>query len=273
VISLALVGAVALVAPGVVVGLWVPRTSPRWSLAVTFAITVPVFGALLALVAFRTRGTNQIERDLERPTAPVQPVAAEDVARMGGLPPLLDRLMSADPLDRLSGLEVIRRRPDRDGIALLRWTISHGSSDSVLDAALTLEEVEIGWRRNLDDAVGGLGDAPSITAAIRAADLVIDGINSGLVDDAIVDVMTAEARDRCDRAVELDPSRTQEVCLRRARLELAAGQPAVALDMLDAVRATARTWTAELGTVRDRARFAMRHKPSREIARTVFAPG
>lgn len=266
-----LLAAAALLAPGALTAMRLPRSSPRWGLAVALAAVIPVAGPLLALVALRTRGTNQIERDLELEPGPVAPTDPRDIERIGGLPPLLDRLMSADPVVRLCALETIRRRPNRDMIDMLRWAISHGASDTVLDAALTLEEIEINWRTNLDAAVGELGAAPRYTTALRVADLAIEGIANGLVDDAVVDDLAASARQSYQRAAELDPARATEVSARRARLELVAGEPTAALDLLESLRSSCRTWSDELCSLRDRARFAVRHTPSRQLHPTVFA--
>lgn len=271
--ALELIGAVALVAPGAGVALKVPRSSPRWPLAVSLALAVPGVGPLLALLAMRTRGTNQLERDLEPEPLPVKRIRPEDIRRLGGLPPLLDRLMSVDPADRLCALETIRKRADREAIRLLRWAISHGHADAVLDAALTLEEVELHWRHELEQAEDHLGEEPCYSAAVRFGDLAVDGITNGLVDDAVVDQLAAQARERYDRAAELDPSRHTDVGLRRARLELVAGEPTAAFDMLESLRSSCRNWSAELRALRDRARFKIRRRPSRDISRTIFAAG
>jgi hypothetical protein len=197
----------------------------------------------------------------------------EDIARMGGQPPLLDRLMSSDPSQRLSALESITRRPDRDAIELLRWTISHDESESVLDAALTLEELELKWRSELDKANETFSRAPCYEAAVIVADVATQGIADGIVDAAIVEDLATEARACYEKAAILEPSRADEVELRQARLELVAGEPIIALSIVDALRQKRRKLTAELSTLRDRARFALRRRPSREISLTVFADG
>jgi hypothetical protein len=266
-----LLGVVAVIAPGMWVAVRLPRDSSRWILAVAFAVTVPVVGALLAWVAVRTRGTNQIERDLEPDVAGSPRVTAEEISRSGSQPPLLDRLLSADPERRLSALETISRRPERVGIDLLRWTIRHGGSDSVLDAALTLEELELKWRCGLEEAVERANTGSTYETMVAAADAATDGIALGLVDAAIVSDLAVDARRRYEEAARLEPTRARAVELRRARLELVAGEPVVALDMLDRIRDRYRDRSSELRALRHRAKFAVRQKPSREIGHTVFA--
>lgn len=266
--------ALLLVAPSAAVVAWLPRSSNRWLLGVAFALTIPVVGPLLALVAARTRGTNQIEQDLDaqlRLPASEQ-ILAEDVTRIGGLPPLLDRLMSEDRDKRLAALETLSWRCDRDAIALLRWTIKHGPSDAVLDAALTLEELELSWQRRLDDALEACKRAPCFDVSLAAADLAVEGIVNGIADPAIVDGLAAAAREHYERAAQLDPQRADEARVRRACLELDAGDPLVALQILDAIIAErGGACPHELRDLRARARFAVRGLPSREIERTVFA--
>lgn len=259
--SLAVVGAaLVLITPSLVMVAWLPRSPRRW-LVVAFSLTVPVVGPLLGLVAVRTRGTDQIGRDLARRSALWRPPTAEDITRSGGLPPLLDRLMSADADARLSALDTIARRPDRHSIGLLRWTVNNGEPDAVLDAALTLEEIELGWRRELDRAMAELDAAPGRKTALAAADLAAHGIASGLADPLMIGELARAARDGYDRAARIDPSHAPEVEVRRARLEVVVGEPMVALDPVDRLRASGG-WSVELRALRDRAHVSLYRAPS-----------
>ena len=259
------------VAPSAIAVVWMPRSSNRWFLGVTLALTIPVVGPLLALLVIRTQGTNQIEQDLDaQRTPPRHQTYPAAIARAGGMPPLLDRLMSPDRELRLSALEALSWRSDRDAVDLLRWTIKHGLPDAVLDAALTLEELELHWQRRFDEAVEASESSPSFETCIAAADLAIEGLESGIADPAISAGLVAVARASCDRAAGLDPSRADDVGLRRARLELAAGDPTTALEICNAIIRAGASVSHDLRDLRARARFAVRQRPSREIGFTVF---
>ena len=113
----------------------------RRVLATALVLFVPVAGPVLAWVARGVRG-GKIATE---PTAPPRRTrtSPEDVRRMGDLPSVVERLLSADAAERLAALVHLSTVADDESINVLRWTIEHGPNDVVLEAALTLEEIEM----------------------------------------------------------------------------------------------------------------------------------
>jgi len=100
-----------------------------------------VAGPVLAMLVRRMRGGNlSLEPVAEAPRT--RPSAA-DVSRLGDLPPVLERLLAGDAGERLAALVQLSSVGDPAAVAVLRWAIAHGPADVVLEAALTLEEIEL----------------------------------------------------------------------------------------------------------------------------------
>jgi hypothetical protein len=113
----------------------------RRILAGALVLLVPVAGPVLALLVRRARG-GAIAMEPARAEAPRR-MCPGDVRRLGELPPVLDRLLGNDATERLAALVALSSAGDAHAIAVLRWTIEHGPADVVLDAALTLDEIEL----------------------------------------------------------------------------------------------------------------------------------
>lgn len=251
----------------------IPRSSSRWSLGVALAITVPVLGPVLALVVVNVRGTGQVTRDLRWTEVLPPDERSEEVHLAAGQPSLLDRLLSLRSDERLGAIVALSHRGDERASSLLRWVVLHGDRDAVLDAALTLEDLELRWERRRDSAIDALRESPTFERALGAADATAEGIYFGLADRAICGELAARARALYDRAVELDPSMAAVVGVRRARLELAAGDPLLALSLLDRHCAgLSRSERVEALVLRSRAAFAGRRAGLPLAGRpTVFA--
>lgn len=113
----------------------------RRILACALVLLVPVAGPLLAFMVRRSRG-GAIALEPVRPASPRR-LSAADIRRLGEQPPVLERLLCGDPTERLAALVSLSSAGDAQAIAVLRWTIEHGPAYVVLDAALTLDELEL----------------------------------------------------------------------------------------------------------------------------------
>ncbi len=113
----------------------------RRILASALVLLVPVAGPLLAYMVRRSRG-GAIALEPVVPEAPRR-MSAADIRCLGEQPPVLERLLAADPTERLAALVALSSAGDAQSIAVLRWTIEHGPADVTLDAALTLDELEL----------------------------------------------------------------------------------------------------------------------------------
>ena len=226
----------------------------RRMLAFALCVLIPVAGLFLAIMVRRVRGgAIQLEPPDERPPRRLSTV---DVARLGETPPVLDRLLSGDPAERLEALVALSSTGDAAAVAVLRWALEHGPSDVVLDAALTLEEIELRGeaRAALARELLGTEDADR---ALAAGDATATLVHDGIVDPAIASLYLEQARTYYQLALQWAPERWIEIEERRARLELAAGQPREALEILDRLLADCDDLD-RITRLRDDAAFAAR---------------
>jgi len=236
-----------------------PGASPsRRLLAAALVLVVPVAGPYLAIVVRRAHGVGVVG-DLDPLEAPRRSMSADDVRRTGSRAPLIDRLMSLDTAERNSALVELVEAADAEAIALLRWAVEHGTREAVLEAALTLEELDLRRERRLEAAARALDDEASFDHALAAGDAASAGVINGLADIASVPVLIEQARSYYTLALELDASRVFEVIESLARLELAARQPVEALELVDWLMVSVPPEVAHrLQRLRDEVAFAAR---------------
>lgn len=221
-----------LFAPSLLVFLFIPSCPSRRLLCLVMAWSIPLVGVLLAYIVCRVEGEG-IELEEPEVERAERYMSVEDIHSLGDMPPLLERLMSKDPTERLAALVGLSRKADADTIDLLRYTIEHGRPEAVLDAALTLEEIDLRRDRELDEAMKKAEQTPNAETALAAADAATDTILCRLADPAMVPVLAEQARKYYRLASELDPGLRQLVDERMARMELGAVRPREALALLD----------------------------------------
>ncbi len=212
--------------PSIVIAMLPARTRSRRRLGVTLAVLLPIVGPLLALVVQRTRG-GALPVEPPRKLA-MRPPSAAEVASMGEVSSALDRLLSGDPVARLEALVGLSSTGDAAAVSVLRWARDHGPSEVVLDAALTLEELELRSEARLAAARAALDAHETAARALEAADAAADAVTTGIVDGASARVLAEQARGWYARAIALAPAQAPRIEERLARLELAAGRPRVA---------------------------------------------
>ncbi|HVV85563.1 MAG TPA: hypothetical protein VHE35_21030 [Kofleriaceae bacterium] len=113
----------------------------RRVLALALVLFVPLAGPVLAWIVRSSRGgTIAVE-----PPTPRQRSRAsvDDVRRLAETPSVVERLLSRDSAERLAALVHLSSVGDANARAVLQWTIEHGPTEVVLEAALTLEELEL----------------------------------------------------------------------------------------------------------------------------------
>jgi hypothetical protein len=131
----------ALALPWFVLAIRPGVSSSRRVLAGTLVVLLPFARPILASMVRRLRG-GKIALEPVRELPRSQPSPA-DCTRLGDLPPVLERLLSDDPCERLAALVHLSSVGDAAAISVLRWTIEQGTADVVLEAALTLEEIDL----------------------------------------------------------------------------------------------------------------------------------
>jgi len=208
--------------------------SRRW-LLVSFALTLPVLGAPIALLALlggddeRSELADSIKEQPEPEPAP-EPALIRAVA--DGLP-APDALLVATVEERRAMLWALGRRGDAESIALLRWALTAGPNELGLEAALALEDMSIEFGKKLKALRKVLEEAPTAADARAAGEHITHAFEVGALDVAQLRVYAEEARSHFDRAVELEPSLAAEVAVGRARLELAILRPDLAIEAID----------------------------------------
>lgn len=223
-----------LYAPSVLGLLFLPRCPSRRLLTIALTLAIPVAGPVLAVLVTRVRGGGVA---VEEP-APVERrrrLGPDDARRVAELPPILERLLSRDPEERLAALVVLSTRGDAGSVAMLRWVVERAGPEAVLDAALTIEEIDLRTEQRLDAAERAARATATLEHVLAAGDAAAAGILSGSTDPAIVPVLAARARDHYRRALAMTTSGRAAIARRLARVELAAGRPHAALELAAAV--------------------------------------
>lgn len=196
----------------------------RRALAVALVLMLPGLGLPLAFVVRRLRGTG-VPEDLRSTKPTPRPLTRAEVLSLAEQPSALDRLMSLQPEERLDALVSLACTNDANAIALLRWTVQHGPREAVLEAALTLEELDIQRARLLEEAAHAFEQQPSFATAVAAGDAALAGILNGLADHAVLPTLAERARAWFRYAQLVDPARGAEL---NRRLSLLDGDPRIA---------------------------------------------
>lgn len=184
----------------------------RRALAVTLVLLLPGLGLPLALIVRRLQGAA-LGGEPPRSERPQRPLTREEILNFADQPCALDRLMSV-PNERLDALVCLAGSNDANAITLLRWTVQHGHREAMLEAALTLEEMDLQRARKLDEAARAFEDNPSFATAVAAGDAALAGIVNGLADRAVLPTLAERARAWFRYAQVADPSRGGELVSR-----------------------------------------------------------
>lgn len=190
----------------------------RRALAVALALMLPGLGLVLSEVVRRLRGEGG-ESEVEVREVVARALTAEEVRALADQPSALDRLMSLLPEERLDALVRLACANDSNAITLLRWTVQYGSREAMLEAALTLEELDRQRARMLDEAARAFEEQPSFATAVAAGDAAMVGIHNGLADRAMLPTLAERARAWYRYAQIVDPVRAVELDSRLSLLE------------------------------------------------------
>ncbi len=208
-----------------VVALWIAArpgvSGSRRALAVALAVMLPGLGLALAIMVRRLRGEGG-GAELKEREPPIRRLTADEIRALAEQPSALDRLMSLLPEERLDVLVSLACANDANAITLLRWTVQNGSREAMLEAALTLEELDRQRARLLDDAARAFEERPSFATAVAAGDAALAGIANGLADRAMLPTLAERARAWYRYAQVVEPSRSAELEGRLAQLETGA---------------------------------------------------
>ena len=191
-----------------------PGTSDsRRALAVALATMLPGVGLPLAIMVRRLRGSGT-GSDPKHQDHALREVRPDEVLTLADQPCALDRLMSRLPEERLDALVALASAADANSISLLRWTVQYGPREPMLEAALTLEELDLQRARTLDEASRAFDDHPSVATALAAGDAALAGILNGLADRDILADLAERARACFHYALAADPTVESDIAWR-----------------------------------------------------------
>jgi hypothetical protein len=241
------------------------------SLALSFVFALPIFGALLAVLALEHGdGEGTLISDLALAPPLATEAVAGDFGRLAAALPSCEALSAGTVEERRAIIATLVRRGDAEAVALLRWALGASDPDLAVDAALALEEMTASFDARLaacretlaaarttgasaaagEDARPGAGTSdaaaisevaaslPASEAALAAAELITHAIDVGVADPALVPALAGEAREDYGIAAA-DPAHADAVAIGRSQLELGAMRPDTALACIDAALPTA----------------------------------
>lgn len=236
--------------------MWFVVRPERRDLAAVLSITLPVVGPLATAWIDGIQGSGGADLLADRET-PKVPINGSAIAQRltSSLPPC-EAVLSTDVDARRATIARLAERAEADDIAILRWARNLNNPEVAVEAALALEE--IGQR--FDDALRSAEEPRAIVVAISQA------IAGGIVDHAQVGKLVEQARTSYGMIARPDI----DLVLARARMELAARQPRIALSVLKTMIAT--TDDPRLIQLHNEAAYAARRfdlLPQREVTRAA----
>lgn len=205
----------------------------RRLLAIALTATLPLVGAMMAVLALSVRGQAQLAEPMPPADSEAPPMDASAIRRAACALPACEALLAAKAEERRALLAVLTRRADRSAVEMLRWALTAPNRDLALEAALALEEISSTFERRLADARAELTRMPTRATAMAAGDLVAHAIDARIVDPTLIGPLYAEARRCYALAEELDPAAAAVIAAAWARLELAALKPDLALEIVE----------------------------------------
>ena len=240
------------------------------SLALSFVFAMPIFGALMAVLALEHGdGDGSLISDLALAPPLASEAVAGDFGRLAAALPSCEALSAGTVEERRAIIATLVRRADADAVALLRWALGASDPDLAVDAALALEELTASFdarlaacrdalaaARSADVGAGAAGTAAAAPAtappeagamtvglaaseaALAAAELITHAIDVGVADPALVPALASEAREDYALAAA-DKDQSDMVAIGRTQLELGALRPDTALACIDAALPTA----------------------------------
>jgi hypothetical protein len=216
------------------------------TLALSLVFALPMFGALLAVLALE-HGDGELTSDLLAATPLAGEGGGADFGRLAAALPSCEALTAGTVEERRAIIATLVRQADADAVALLRWALGASDPDLAVDAALALEELTASFdarlavcRETLASARAAQGQPgappaalPAPEAAIATAELITHAIDVGIADPALVPGLASEAREDYELAAA-DRTHADAVAIGRTQLELGALRPDSALACVDA---------------------------------------
>jgi len=201
-------------------GLGTEASRSQRALMAALTLTLPLLGALVAMVALRTRRRGEVGEIPAREAPQKRSLTVADVRRLTDGLSASESLMSGSADEKTATVGMLTRHPDAESIALLRRAVATGGADLAVEAALALEDLGAQLEVSAAAAHEELDGNPGFERALADADMLATAVHSGLPDASLIARLVADARRGYERAAALCPRLLREIAKRRARLEL-----------------------------------------------------
>ncbi len=202
-----------------VLGLAGPAPRSRRALMAALALTLPLLGVPLAILALRLRGRGEIGQFFVAQTPVALPAAAADLSRLTDAVSPCEALLSGGPDERSATLAMITRRPDAAHVRLLRWAVARAEAEVAIESALALEDMTTRFEERVAICRAKLAATPDFDHALAVADVLAEAIHSGLADECLLGVLSVEARQCYGQAAAYAPERLPEFAARKAAFD------------------------------------------------------
>lgn len=236
--------------------MWFVLRPERRDIGIMLSIALPVVGPIASAWIDGVEGRGGTELLADREPVVYRMNGSEIAKRLVESLPPCEAIVSADTDARRATIARLTERANADDIAILRWARNLDNSEVAVEAAMALEEIT----QRFEDQVRNAEDPRDIVIAISQA------ISAGVVDPALVGKLVKDARTNYEMVVRPDV----DLVLARARMELAARQPRIALRVLKTLIASSTD--PRLLELHTEAAYAARRfdlLPNREVRRAA----
>lgn len=236
--------------------MWFVVRPERRDIAIVLSVAMPVVGPLASAWIDGIEGSGGTELLADREPVTYRMNGSEIAKRLVESLPPCEAIVSADVDARRATIARLAERATADDIAILRWARNLDSSEVAVEAAMALEEIA----QRFEDQLRAAEDPRDLVIAISQA------IVTGVIDPALVGKLVSDARTSYAMVARPDV----ELVLARARMELAARQPRIALGVLKTLIATSTD--PRLLELHTEAAYAARRfdlLPNREVRRAA----
>ncbi len=208
----------------VVMGLCDSVSRSHRALMAALTLTLPFIGVVVALTT-RIKGRGEIAQFFSPRATVVRMGHVGDISRLTSGVSACEALVSSNPHERSAALTMIARMPNAANLRLLRWAIARAESEAAIESALALEDLNTQFEERVIIRRAELVATPGFDSAIAAADNLADAIHTGLADECLFAVLSAEALMCYEKAETFAPERLHEFAARKAAFAPSLGGP------------------------------------------------
>lgn len=213
------------VGAAVVMGLCDSVSRSHRALMAALTLTLPFVGVVVVALTTRIKGRGEIAQFFSPRATVVRIGNVGDISRLTSGVSACEALVSSNPHERSAALAMIARMPNAANLRLLRWAIARAESEAAIESALALEDLNTQFEERVIVRRAELVATPGFDSALAAADNLADAIHTGLADECLFAVLSAEALMCYEKAETFAPERLHEFAARKAAFAPSLGGP------------------------------------------------